>query len=148
MADINFTCTDDDCYQWQGKRTDLISSESGRPISLYFMCQVSKVGDNYAIAYGSFIPDDYDDDIPDIADFFGYWWMELVRNEDLLAECIFEYFIDDFYENVTQGPIPVYGTAEEACCLLDAWMGESHKDMWLHDTADVRNHAVTYEMEA
>ena len=130
MADFKYTCTDPDCYQWQAKRTFDID---GVDVDTYWMCQVLKFDDEYVIARGAFVPLDLTDEINKIADCFGYDVSELVGDKDLIAECIFEYFIDDFYENVTQGPVPVYKTAADACQKLDLWMGESHMDMWLKD---------------
>lgn len=130
MDEMKFTCTDPDCYQWQGKHTFMLDN---RHVCMYSMCQVSMVGDRYAIAYGSFLDAEFDDDLHDIASFFDYDKQWLADKPDLLAECAFEYFIDDFYENVTQGPIPTYKTAADACQKLDVWMGECHMDMWLKD---------------
>lgn len=128
MDEMKFTCTDPDCYQWQGK----YHCKEGE-FDMYSMCQVVEVGDRYAIAFGSFTIDDIADDLDELALAYGYDANALLDDERVAAECYFEHFIDCFYENVTQGPVPTYKTAADACQKLDVWMGECHMDMWLKD---------------
>lgn len=114
-------CTDPDAYQWQ--RVDKYG---------YVMRQViSFDSDAYAVLYGFIDAGSFDDDdVEDIAGFFGYDIDTLLDDEPLLAECFFEYYMDSFTEN-PYGPSPIYRTPEEACKRCDELMGESHEDMWL-----------------
>lgn len=122
-------CTDPDAYQWQ--RLEKYGDNSYG----YAMCQViSFDSGHYAVLYGTIDLDcgwmDDVDEIRDMASFFGYNTEELMKDDALLAECIFEYHMDEFAEN-PYGLSPVYLTPEEACRRCDELMDESHKDMWL-----------------
>lgn len=123
----NTICTDPDSYQWQRLE------KYGDNLYGYAMCQVIKLGSgNYAVLYGTIDPSTgWEEDVNEIASFFGYHPDTLLHNESLFAECIFEYCMDDFAEN-PYGLSPVYRTAEEACARCDQLMGESHRNMWLH----------------
>lgn len=118
----NTTCTNPDTYQWQ--RIEKYG---------YTMCQVVKLRERaYAVLYGTIDLDNgYEEDVDEIASFFGYNPDTLLHSESLFAQCIFEYCMEDFAEN-PYGPSPVYGRPEYACARCDELMGESHKDMWLH----------------
>ena len=123
----NTICTDPDSYQWQRLE------KYGDNLYGYAMCQVIELDSgNYAVLYGTIDPSNgWEDDVTEIASFFGYHTDTLLHNKSLFAKCIFEYCMDDFAEN-PYGLSPVYKTAEEACARCDQLMGESHKDMWLH----------------
>ena len=116
-------CTDPDAYQWQ------MLGPFG-----YDMCQVIQFdGGPYAVLMAVGIaPKEYEDDIDEIASFFGYNPSTLLHNEALFAECIFEYCMDDFVEN-PYGMSPVYETPEAACKRCDKFMGESHEIDWLRE---------------
>lgn len=129
----NMICTDPDAYQWQ--RLEKYGENSYG----YAMCQViSFDNDHYAVLHGTIDLDcGYRDDpseVKEIADFFGYEPDELLGNDALFAECIFEYYMEEFVEN-PYGLSPVYLTPEAACKRCDELMDESHEDMWL--TRDV-----------
>lgn len=122
----NTICTDPDAYQWQRMETWGDGSYG------YTMCQVISFDTgHYAVLYGTIDLDcGWEDDVEEIARFFGYHPDTLLHNKALFAECAFEYCMEDFAEN-PYGLSPVYKTPEEACARCDELMGESHKDMWL-----------------
>jgi hypothetical protein len=89
----------------------------------------------FAVFYGSFSLDEYVGDITaenldELASVFGTPVEELLEHNDLIAELVFEYNILDFEEN-PYGQNPLHST-EDACMILDEWMDESHRDMWLN----------------
>ena len=107
-------CTDPDCYQWQSM------DKYG-----FNMCQVvSHEDEAYSARLGCTIdPREYEDDVEEIASFFGYNPDMLLSDEALFAECAFEYCLDDFVEN-PYGPSPLYDTYEKACKRCDMFMQE------------------------
>ena len=122
----NTICTDPDTYQWQRMETYDDGSRG------FTMCQVIGFDSgHYAVLYGTIdINSGWEEDVNEIASYFGYHPDTLLHNESLYAECIFEYYMDGFAEN-PYGLSPVYKTPEEACARCDKLMGKSHKDMWL-----------------
>ena len=125
----NTICTDPDAYQWQ-RREEYCPGMYG-----YAMCQVIKFDRNrYAVLYGTIDTDEWkgDDDNEEVASFFGYDLDKMLGDDALFAECIFEYYMEEFAEN-PYGLSPVYKTPEEACARCDELMGESHRSDWLHE---------------
>lgn len=121
-------CTDPDAYQWQRRE------KYGDDMYGYAMCQVIKFDrGRYAVLYGTIdIGSGWEDDVEEMAAFFGYDVDSLLQDDALFAECVFEYHMEEFAEN-PYGLSPVYRTPEEACARCDKLMGESHKSDWLHE---------------